>query len=38
MRAGTDGTVMRWMPPLVVSAAEIAEALQAFAAAIKATA
>jgi 4-aminobutyrate aminotransferase len=38
MSAGTDGTVLRWMPPLVVSAAEIDEALQAFAAALKATA
>ena len=38
MSAGTDGTVLRWMPPLVVTAAEIDEALQAFAAALKATA
>jgi 4-aminobutyrate aminotransferase len=38
MSAGTDGTVLRWMPPLVVSAAEIDEALQAFGAALKATA
>ena len=38
MSAGTDGTVLRWMPPLVVTAAEIDEALQAFAAAVKATA
>ena len=37
MSAGTDGTVLRWMPPLVVSAAEIDEALAAFAAALKAT-
>ena len=29
---------MRWMPPLVVSAAEIDEALGAFGAALKATA
>jgi 4-aminobutyrate aminotransferase len=35
MTAGTDGTVLRWMPPLVVSAAEIDEALGAFAAALK---
>ena len=35
MTAGTDGTVLRWMPPLVVSAAEIDEALAAFAAALK---
>ena len=38
MSAGTDGTVLRWMPPLVVTAAEIDEALQAFGAAVKATA
>jgi 4-aminobutyrate aminotransferase len=38
MNAGTYGTVIRWMPPLVVSAAEIDEALGAFAAALKATA
>lgn len=37
MNAGTDGTALRWMPPLVVTAAEIDEALQAFAAAVKAT-
>ena len=35
MSAGTDGTVLRWMPPLVVSAAEIDEALAAFADALK---
>jgi 4-aminobutyrate aminotransferase len=33
--AGTDGSVVRWMPPLVVSAAEIDQALAAFAAAVK---
>jgi 4-aminobutyrate aminotransferase len=38
MSAGTDGTVLRWMPPLVVNAAEIDEALHAFGAALKATA
>lgn len=38
MSAGTDGTVLRWMPPLVVTAAEIDEALQSFAGALKATA
>ena len=38
MSAGTDGTVLRWMPPLVVTAAEIDEALHAFGAALKATA
>ena len=35
MGAGTDGTVLRWMPPLVVSAGEIDEALAAFADALK---
>ncbi len=38
MSAGTDGAVLRWMPPLVVTAADIDEALQAFAGAVKATA
>jgi 4-aminobutyrate aminotransferase len=38
MSAGTDGTVLRWMPPLVVTSAEIDEALHAFGAALKATA
>jgi 4-aminobutyrate aminotransferase len=38
MSAGTDGTVLRWMPPLVVTATEIDEALHAFGAALKATA
>ena len=38
MTAGTDGRVLRWMPPLVVTAAEIDEALSVFAAALKATA
>jgi 4-aminobutyrate aminotransferase len=38
MSAGTNGTVLRWMPPLVVTAAEIDEALQSFGAALKATA
>jgi 4-aminobutyrate aminotransferase len=37
MSAGTYNTIVRWMPPLVVSAAEIDEALGAFAAALKAT-
>jgi 4-aminobutyrate aminotransferase-like enzyme len=37
MSAGTYNTVLRWMPPLVVSSAEIDEALGAFAAALKAT-
>ncbi len=32
--AGTDGSVVRWMPPLVVTAAEIDQALAAFAAAV----
>lgn len=38
MNAGTYGNIIRWMPPLVVSAAEIDEAVEAFAAALKATA
>ena len=38
MNAGTSGTVLRWMPPLVVTDDEIGEALQAFGAALKATA
>jgi 4-aminobutyrate aminotransferase len=35
MTAGTEGSVLRWMPPLVVSAAEISDALQVFEAALK---
>lgn len=38
MNAGTYGRDIRWMPPLVVTATEIDEALQAFGAALKATA
>jgi 4-aminobutyrate aminotransferase len=38
MSAGTDGNVIRWMPPLVVSEAEIDAALEAFAKALAATA
>jgi len=38
MTAGTAGRDIRWMPPLVVTAAEIDEAVQAFASALKATA
>lgn len=38
MNAGTFGRDIRWMPPLVVSAAEIDEALAAFGAALDATA
>ena len=38
MNAGTYGTCLRWMPPLVVSEREVAQALAAFAAALKATA
>jgi 4-aminobutyrate aminotransferase-like enzyme len=38
MNAGTDGNVLRWMPPLVVSEAEIGSALDAFGAALRATA
>ena len=37
MRAGTRNRTIRWMPPLVVTADEVNEALQAFAAAIRAT-
>ncbi len=37
MNAGTFGTVIRWMPPLVVSAAEIDAALAAFGKALAAT-
>lgn len=38
MTSGTYGRVIRWMPPLVVTAAEVDEALAAFGAALKATA
>ena len=38
MNAGTAGTTLRWMPPLVVDEAEIDLALAAFAAALKTTA
>ena len=38
MSAGTYGNIVRWMPPLVVTAAEIDEAVGAFANALKATA
>ena len=37
MNAGTYGNIIRWMPPLIVSSAEIDEAVAAFAAALKAT-
>ncbi|MEX2627460.1 MAG: aspartate aminotransferase family protein [Ilumatobacteraceae bacterium] len=37
MGAGTTGRVIRWMPPLVVTADEIDEALGAFSAALRAT-
>jgi 4-aminobutyrate aminotransferase-like enzyme len=36
MSAGTEGHVIRWMPPLIVTAAEIDEAVNAFANALKA--
>jgi 4-aminobutyrate aminotransferase len=36
--SGTDHNIVRWMPPLVVTAAEIDEAVGIFAAALKATA
>jgi 4-aminobutyrate aminotransferase len=38
MNAGTYGNIIRWMPPLVVTADEIDEAVQAFTNALKATA
>jgi 4-aminobutyrate aminotransferase len=38
MNAGTYGRDIRWMPPLVVTADEIDEAVQAFTSALKATA
>jgi len=38
MSAGTDGNIVRWMPPLVVTASEIDEAVGAFANALKAVA
>ena len=38
MSAGTHGDIVRWMPPLTVSAAEIDEAVAAFSHALKATA
>ena len=38
MNAGTYGTTLRWMPPLVVTEAEMGQALAAFHAALKATA
>ena len=38
MAAGADGTTLRWMPPLVVTADEVDIALHAFATAVKATA
>ena len=37
MNAGTYGNIIRWMPPLIVSSAEIDEAVAAFADALKAT-
>jgi 4-aminobutyrate aminotransferase len=38
MSCGADGNVVRFMPPLVVSEAEIETALDAFGAALAATA
>jgi 4-aminobutyrate aminotransferase len=38
MNCGTGGNVLRWMTPLIVSAAEIDRGVAAFAAALKATA
>lgn len=37
MRAGTRNRTIRWMPPLVVTADDVSDALGAFAAAIRAT-
>ena len=37
MSAGTRNRTIRWMPPLVVTSAEITEAVDAFAAAVRAT-
>jgi 4-aminobutyrate aminotransferase len=37
MNAGTDGNVVRWMPPLVVTEAQIDQAIDAFTAAVTAT-
>jgi 4-aminobutyrate aminotransferase len=37
MLAGTRNRTIRWMPPLVVTAAEVTEAVDAFASAIRAT-
>ncbi len=37
MNAGSHGEVLRWMPPLVVSAEEIDHALEAFGASLRAT-
>jgi 4-aminobutyrate aminotransferase len=37
MNAGTDANIVRWMPPLVVDAAQIDRAVEAFAAAVHAT-
>ncbi len=38
MSAGTYGRTIRWMPPLIVSASEVEEAVGVFASALKATA
>lgn len=38
MNAGSDGNVIRWMPPLVVTADEVDHALEVFAKALAATA
>jgi 4-aminobutyrate aminotransferase len=37
MATGAEGTVIRWMPPLIISESEIDEAVDAFAAALEAT-
>ena len=38
MNSGTNGSVIRWMPPLIVTADEISEAVAAFTAAVEKTA
>ena len=38
MNSGTSGSVIRWMPPLIVTADEISEAVTAFTAAVEKTA
>jgi 4-aminobutyrate aminotransferase-like enzyme len=37
MSCGTNGNVVRWIPPLIVDAAQVEQGLAAFAAALSAT-